>query len=855
MKNNINDEILKQISLIKYDRNKTLLENKTIIFEAEENVKWCLTAGGRRVRQDLMALGFSEWVNSSLCSMRNDTEARNHAALYYLIKIQKKIGDSGANNNWNSFFKVTLTSLPSGDAQQKFSKFGINMIRDLAKKLKRPTDLMGIDADTEDWSKEEYADNIRRNPYPSDEVIADEINRYKTQFNQVYNTFYFQNFYFDNNKIIQSLDQYGMSPYFENGAWEFYSFLFSDDPGYSSNLPYFTQIVNNVSRLSSNLQYTIPVKVPDQPGEVQNRIWAKEVEKPITLLNVGKDGSIDFNWTGFFHLILPLTSLAVNILVPFPAGAIIGCALELIDAAIYKYYDKDPYMTGFAIVFAFLPFVNLKYIPGFKNLVKAYSTEKAALSAWWKRMGSRTMTKIDSLFAENLLEYAGSSVGKKIIFTNFLKKNLALLFIETIPIQNFIIFMLRLTGSVLWNGFTKMILQIWGATYVYDYWASRAISSCSATFNWDEMLPALGKYIGPDRAVDKIVKEIGNLEKKLKISINAQPFTQSPQQCEMLKKIKELKMYEKILAQDPDAFFEQRVLECFKVLQINDAVISSLYAKRFETEVVFLQIFLKAYGSNANIFSGIDVKFEDADKSVKAWIEKNKTPKGPILKNVIKTITFSNVEFVSKIEIIDSISGKVLDTIRTLNQWLATNKKHSIKSKPINAGVPLKINVFYLGEFGAAGKVVSDIISYDGLSSIGYDFGKTGIASPMLWGYYDDKTMQMVLNYQDMKGITPTGNVDDKTLWEIISDIETKKHTLKNITGLPLTLEAEEAENLVRKYVIDQNDYDEQTITPPSELSDQQKKDTANAVIKVIEFDNTLNVDTLLYYFNADLKK
>ena len=118
----------------------------------------------------------------------------------------------------------------------------------------------------------------------------------------------------------------------------------------------------------------------------------------------------------------------------------------------------------------------------------------------------------------------------------------------------------------------------------------------------------------------------------------------------------------------------------------------------------------------------------------------------------------------------------------------------------------------------------------------------------------------MILEKQELLAqcygdITPTGNVDDKTLWEIISDIETKKHTLKNITGLPLTLEAEEAENLVRKYVIDQNDYDEKTITPPSELSDQQKKDTANAVIKVIEFDKTLNVDTLLYYFNADLKK
>lgn len=41
MKNNINDEILKQISLIKYDRNKTLLENTNIIFEAEKNVMWC----------------------------------------------------------------------------------------------------------------------------------------------------------------------------------------------------------------------------------------------------------------------------------------------------------------------------------------------------------------------------------------------------------------------------------------------------------------------------------------------------------------------------------------------------------------------------------------------------------------------------------------------------------------------------------------------------------------------------------------------------------------------------------------------------------------------------------------------
>ena len=54
MKNNINDEILKQISLIKYDRNKTLLENTNIIFEAEKNVMWCNVDEDASVKNSLI---------------------------------------------------------------------------------------------------------------------------------------------------------------------------------------------------------------------------------------------------------------------------------------------------------------------------------------------------------------------------------------------------------------------------------------------------------------------------------------------------------------------------------------------------------------------------------------------------------------------------------------------------------------------------------------------------------------------------------------------------------------------------------------------------------------------------------
>lgn len=54
MKNNINDEILKQISLIKYDRNKTLLENTNIIFESEKKVMWCNVDEAASVKNNLI---------------------------------------------------------------------------------------------------------------------------------------------------------------------------------------------------------------------------------------------------------------------------------------------------------------------------------------------------------------------------------------------------------------------------------------------------------------------------------------------------------------------------------------------------------------------------------------------------------------------------------------------------------------------------------------------------------------------------------------------------------------------------------------------------------------------------------
>ena len=50
----LDDEILKQISLIKYDRNKTLLENTNIIFEAEKNVMWCNVDEDASVKNSLI---------------------------------------------------------------------------------------------------------------------------------------------------------------------------------------------------------------------------------------------------------------------------------------------------------------------------------------------------------------------------------------------------------------------------------------------------------------------------------------------------------------------------------------------------------------------------------------------------------------------------------------------------------------------------------------------------------------------------------------------------------------------------------------------------------------------------------
>jgi hypothetical protein len=241
------------------------------------------------------------------------------------------------------------------------------------------------------------------------------------------------------------------------------------------------------------------------------------------------------------HFVLPMASLALN-LFGGPPGMIVGSVLELIDASIYLSYDEDPYMFGLGVIFALVPLGSLRKVPGFAEMTEK-GVESAFIKLGTKIRNGEKLTAAERVFLKNLVKNptviknaALKLVGDGLVM--LAKKQSPTTYLRFIS-------WLYEKGYLLSRGYLSMVNLIL-ATQTFDYYAYKTWGKCSGTF---QMIPTITDL------VSMLFKEQGKIEnwnpntikEKIKKHIDfAQPFTKSETECLLLAQYNFTKMMKKI---------------------------------------------------------------------------------------------------------------------------------------------------------------------------------------------------------------------------------------------------------------------------------------------------------------------
>jgi len=292
----LNEVLVRQLSLINYDRGKTLIE-QNLFLEASNPIEEAITF--------VSQLGFTTSAignNYGDCKSANEVFAR--AAIYGLKKITDIQIARTAIGTYDCL-TVKINALdqsgPKPFSMETFSRdetFGGKLNGVIAKLI---TDGATINADV-----------------------------------SIGSLFFLQSFYFQWGKIVNDyIDAFKTdkdawnSKLFPDGWWNFFNFWYKTSS--------FTTALSDVKRSEKfrcNGNTIINITYGDDWVE-QNQ---KDAIKVVTTMA---------------HIALPLGAFLLTIgsgglLAPI----LLGSALELMDSAIYLYVDKDPYMAGMTAIFA-----------------------------------------------------------------------------------------------------------------------------------------------------------------------------------------------------------------------------------------------------------------------------------------------------------------------------------------------------------------------------------------------------------------------------------------------------------------------------------------------------------------------
>lgn len=859
MKNNLNEEILRQLSLIKFDSSKTISENneitKKIIFESDnflineetQKIDWCNSGEANKIKGELkdrgfftIPIGYWEWkcqglvydetsgkyVHSGYNSL---VEAKNDAAFGAMRYFTKLVTDQ---NYFDADLGVSVLS--GGGTRFKFDKYGAYMINTLrstlssynitnaTKELKYtfPADDKTTAFNPYDYDPESF------NPYPKGLVFRPEEDKNLKIFPRsffidpnrtIYNTFYLRDFYFDYWNIYKRPDL------FANGPWDFMMKFFED---------------------------------PDVQGVVGTIQAGNAGVKPQYNYKTNKVTNVsEYGHTGNLlvaaHILLATGSLILSFIPTVPTQ-LASMALDAIDGTLYLTVDKDPYMAGFTWAMMVIPGSEMARLS--KTLKYAEKGSEVALRSFAKRIaqGPKAMMVADFKFW-NVVVRIGWATAK---FYDGLKTviYIGILNLKSDRVISFIFYLAKAVG---WsNTMLRIFYKIWGTSYAYDYVANKLIGRCSQTFAWTDLT---GHYLGfkvyhkKPKNIGFIKEKIFDLRNKILISFDPQKFTQNKQICEAMAEIEYYKNLEKSMQnqlkqqRDPDYIFEKSCENTLLELIKNNQTIES---KKNETRYVgaieqIQNILLLCVGT---VKIGVDYEVnhyfdlgEDKPTKLKGFFadiqkyDSEGNPRGNTVFGVARnynysTIEFSNVSGVKKIEILSNIGVQSKPT--KVVQTIYPKGKNEVETKKLNLG---GLSSFKIEFLDGTIKTSDDITITPGGTIGALEKGELTIKR-LNYGFFDDTTKIYVEAFQGLNGLKSNGVIDKSTLTKLLDVVQEKKcGKIKNISGFKITDEAEwyaqqmaAVEETIKNGPDAYNNLDIQ-------LSEQQKKDTINQALDYME--------------------
>ena len=792
MKDNLNEEILRQLSLIKFDRGKTISENNIQFISEQE---WCKSKEAAGVKSVLFSQGFFKIPKSywtwGCPGYKAPIDAYNDAALSAMRYLTNLLFNQIQYTTLDPFFKVNVIS-NKASGEWKFNKFDQNLIDTLKQQLYSQDDMGRMD---------------------------------ESRSRNIYNTFVLQDFYFNFPKVKNDL-----SLFEDSNPWGFINNFFGTSPG---NVGSQINIPNAVNSIQSVNAYKQPkLNTGSKSGDV--------VRKVDDQFKASNETNFD-PYVSLYHNFSPILSLILSIYGGIP-GMVVGSALEQIDAALYEFYDEDPYMAGFVLAMSFIPYGELTNFPGFKQMVKIYGSERKALNGYGKKLIGQS----DVPFSQAEKEFLKSTSNPKYILKN-LNKSISKILTKATSSKGgkFVTSLVYelVKGLGLNKTHMRLIYQIWGTTFAYDWWAYHNIGKCSASFNWDELTSLVGIKTSKIKGDELLSNKLTKAKNEFITKTNPQPFTSSPDECKKFAEIKLLEEAQKI-QEDLLNIFKSALSYTFDEMIKNKISLSTKIGKNYEIEVEMLQLVLLQCVGLPKM--GIDYKVENnygGDKSLK---NAPQTLKNLITKTKGKTDTYSgskitlqNVSNVKKIEILGNLGvmtsySKVLDTIYP-------KMKNTVTSKKIMSGTGFKIKTEYLD-----GTIkTSEVISVNPYTETvtGFLFSKGQSKEGLNWGYFDELTKIMVEVYQGQNNLSQTGVVNTETMISLRNTI--KNNTcgqIKNVSNLQLDKETKNIAvmnqailNLIENWEFTSNEPD------PSQLTSEQQKDSIKVINYWLDFESEEN--------------
>jgi hypothetical protein len=800
MEKTLNEELLKQLSLINYNRSKTLFENHVVLIneqnqwskitltEKKDRKQYCyVTENGKRTPIGVVEDGnfqptefgkkmkiftSSDFLRLFDATHPNGTPMCVQCDEYGKEQIQwpKTEEGKGVINLLIDLGHDRFILQGATSANNAYNLAAVSAIRKLTEKL------VGINGVDESFFR---ATVLNKKPAGGvqkfsafDDNLIEKLNKDLKYADipsitgkgtgsdrTVGSTFALEDFYFNYGVIFNTVKELNIynNYLFPDGVYNFFTQFFGGD---------------NVTTLMRNIETQ---NLTNRPKVTRGDGW--------TQVSYTDRATNETEWAPIveaLHIILPAASFVLNVF-GGPPGMVVGAGLEVIDAGLYEFYDEDHYMAGLSLVFAFVPLGELKAVPGFKQMTEKVIAKEALETILWKQVRKQALNQEEELFVKSVLK------DKKMVqetYEAIINTSLRKLASRSPESYLSTMYALHMRGIIGYSKYATIVHLVLG-TAVYDYWAYHYLGKCSASFKFSDLV----KLIPETRQKDSV----NNLIRMIEI----QPFTSTEEACEAVIQVRLAKEREKLL-KELTKNYQKLVIAVLRGLISNKLVLSVELSNTFEIEVAMIQTILSQCGFPT---------FVPNEKKV----EKN-----------IQTGTKYTKEQCMRLSM--SMDVYKLSQHPECNQYINPDKKVSkgtetlLKSKTLTT-----YNTYY--------------------------YGKT-MPTKFNWGFYDIKTKKAVEEFQNYHNLNGDGVVGPATLAKLFNVVSGQKcGLLLNHSGMDLTQVNEDLLNaeIIKRY------FDSLVLDPapppifdPGNLTPEDLKKIDDATRKYLIFDSQKEIDSTM---------